>query len=88
VFGLVVLSTLTRVFPQAGKNKIKQEIYVHGEFIVVVVVVLLDIYNRNLQGIDLAQHHRKKGNRTAPASEDPYLLLLVKVREISQCALT
>ncbi|KAJ8086097.1 hypothetical protein AAF712_008293 [Marasmius tenuissimus] len=30
-------------------------------------------------GIDLATHHRKKGNRTAPASQDPYLLLLVKL---------
>ncbi|KAG7096610.1 hypothetical protein E1B28_004027 [Marasmius oreades] len=30
-------------------------------------------------GIDLATHHRKKGSRTAPASEDPYLLLLVKL---------
>ncbi len=31
------------------------------------------------QGIDIAKHHVKKGARTAPASEDPYLLLLVKV---------
>jgi len=31
------------------------------------------------QGIDIAQHHVKKGSRTAPKSEDPYLLLLVKV---------
>ncbi|KAF8505463.1 60S ribosomal protein L18 [Russula emetica] len=30
-------------------------------------------------GIDLAKHHVKKGARTAPASEDPYLLLLVKL---------
>lgn len=32
------------------------------------------------QGIDIARHHVKKGQRTAPKSEDPYLLLLVKVR--------
>ena len=32
------------------------------------------------QGIDLRHHHVKKGNRQAPKSEDPYLLLLVKVR--------
>jgi hypothetical protein len=31
------------------------------------------------QGIDIAKHHVKKGVRTAPASEDPYVLLLVKV---------
>ncbi|KAF4574539.1 ribosomal protein eL18 family protein [Pleurotus pulmonarius] len=30
-------------------------------------------------GIDIARHHVKKGNRTAPKSEDPYLLLLVKL---------
>ncbi|KAK0490535.1 60S ribosomal protein L18 [Armillaria novae-zelandiae] len=30
-------------------------------------------------GIDIAAHHVKKGNRTAPKSEDPYLLLLVKL---------
>ncbi|KAJ7229054.1 ribosomal protein L18e/L15P [Mycena pura] len=30
-------------------------------------------------GIDIAHHHVKKGNRTAPKSEDPYLLLLVKL---------
>jgi len=30
-------------------------------------------------GIDLTRHHVKKGNRTAPKSEDPYLLLLVKL---------
>ncbi|KAL7282017.1 hypothetical protein ACG7TL_003484 [Trametes sanguinea] len=29
-------------------------------------------------GIDIKKHHVKKGNRTAPKSEDPYLLLLVK----------
>lgn len=32
------------------------------------------------QGIDIKKHHVKKGNRTSPKSEDPYLLLLVKVR--------
>lgn len=32
------------------------------------------------QGIDIKHHHVRKGNRTAPKSEDPYLLLLVKVR--------
>ncbi|KAG6885128.1 hypothetical protein C0993_005706 [Termitomyces sp. T159_Od127] len=30
-------------------------------------------------GIDITHHHVKKGNRTAPKSEDPYLLLLVKL---------
>ncbi|KAJ7087233.1 ribosomal protein L18e/L15P [Mycena belliarum] len=30
-------------------------------------------------GIDIAHHHVKKGARTAPKSEDPYLLLLVKL---------
>ncbi|KIM42786.1 hypothetical protein M413DRAFT_123649 [Hebeloma cylindrosporum] len=30
-------------------------------------------------GIDLKAHHVKKGIRTAPKSEDPYLLLLVKL---------
>ncbi|CAH7677136.1 ribosomal protein L18e/L15P [Phakopsora pachyrhizi] len=31
------------------------------------------------QGIDIVKHHVKKGNRVAPKSEDPYLLLLVKL---------
>jgi large subunit ribosomal protein L18e len=31
------------------------------------------------QGIDIERHHVKKGQRTAPKSEDPYLLLLVKL---------
>jgi len=30
-------------------------------------------------GIDIQKHHVKKAARTAPASEDPYLLLLVKL---------
>ncbi|KAH9843735.1 60S ribosomal protein L18 [Rhodofomes roseus] len=30
-------------------------------------------------GIDITKHHVKKGQRTAPKSEDPYLLLLVKL---------
>ncbi|KAI0733435.1 60S ribosomal protein L18 [Fomitopsis betulina] len=30
-------------------------------------------------GIDIQKHHVKKGQRTAPKSEDPYLLLLVKL---------
>jgi len=30
-------------------------------------------------GIDLKSHHVKKAQRTAPKSEDPYLLLLVKL---------
>ncbi|PWN50772.1 60S ribosomal protein L18 [Violaceomyces palustris] len=30
-------------------------------------------------GIDIAKHHVKNGQRTAPKSEDPYLLLLVKL---------
>lgn len=33
----------------------------------------------HLQGIDIERHHVKKGQRTAPKSEDPYLLLLVKL---------
>jgi large subunit ribosomal protein L18e len=36
--------------------------------------------DRAIQGIDIDKHHVRKGNRTAPKSEDPYLLLLVKVR--------
>ncbi|GAA5899472.1 hypothetical protein JCM8208_000567 [Rhodotorula glutinis] len=32
-----------------------------------------------LDGIDIERHHVKKGNRSAPKSEDPYLLLLVKL---------
>ncbi|KZT43054.1 ribosomal protein L18e [Sistotremastrum suecicum HHB10207 ss-3] len=34
---------------------------------------------RVVRGIDIKKHHVKKGNRTAPKSEDPYLLLLVKL---------
>lgn len=34
-------------------------------------------------GIDIRRHHVKKGNRQAPKSEDPYLLLLVKVGLVS-----
>ncbi|KAF8654302.1 hypothetical protein AX16_003561 [Volvariella volvacea WC 439] len=30
-------------------------------------------------GIDIKHHHVKKGHRSAPKSEDPYLLLLVKL---------
>ncbi|TDL29601.1 60S ribosomal protein L18 [Rickenella mellea] len=30
-------------------------------------------------GIDIQKHHVRKGHRTAPKSEDPYLLLLVKL---------
>ncbi|EGG09358.1 uncharacterized protein MELLADRAFT_71204 [Melampsora larici-populina 98AG31] len=30
-------------------------------------------------GIDIAHHHVRKGHRTAPRSEDPYLMLLVKL---------
>jgi large subunit ribosomal protein L18e len=30
-------------------------------------------------GIDIKRHHAKKGHRTEPKSEDPYLLLLVKL---------
>ncbi|EGO01518.1 hypothetical protein SERLA73DRAFT_176829 [Serpula lacrymans var. lacrymans S7.3] len=30
-------------------------------------------------GIDIKAHHVKKSNRTSPKSEDPYLLLLVKL---------
>ncbi|KAG0657853.1 hypothetical protein C6P46_006215 [Rhodotorula mucilaginosa] len=33
----------------------------------------------SLPGIDIERHHVKKGQRTAPKSEDPYLLLLVKL---------
>ncbi|GAA5995242.1 uncharacterized protein JCM10292_005051 [Rhodotorula paludigena] len=31
------------------------------------------------RGIDIERHHVKKGHRSAPKSEDPYLLLLVKL---------
>ncbi|KAJ7638455.1 ribosomal protein L18e/L15P [Roridomyces roridus] len=34
---------------------------------------------QQVMGIDIAHHHVKKGNRIAPKSEDPYLLLLVKL---------
>ena len=34
---------------------------------------------RTRMGIDLTAHHVKKTQRSAPASEDPYLLLLVKL---------
>ncbi|KAG7570907.1 hypothetical protein FFLO_01105 [Filobasidium floriforme] len=30
-------------------------------------------------GIDIKNHHVRKGNRSSPKSEDPYLLLLVKL---------
>ncbi|KAI3625339.1 hypothetical protein CBS9595_000700 [Malassezia furfur] len=30
-------------------------------------------------GVDIKKHHVKKGQRSAPKSEDPYLLLLVKL---------
>ncbi|BGP27295.1 60S ribosomal protein l18 [Rhodotorula toruloides] len=36
-------------------------------------------YLNRWRGIDIERHHVKKGNRTAPKSEDPYLLLLVKL---------
>jgi len=39
-------------------------------------------------GIDIRRHHVKKGNRQAPKSEDPYLLLLVKVGFNVLCAAT
>lgn len=32
-----------------------------------------------MQGVDIKKHHVKTGHRTAPKSEDPYLLLLVKL---------
>ncbi|KZV71391.1 60S ribosomal protein L18 [Peniophora sp. CONT] len=44
-----------------------------------VRVVCVDDKARLKMGIDIAKHHVKKGARTAPASEDPYLLLLVKL---------
>ena len=37
-------------------------------------------------GIDIRRHHVKKGNLQAPKSEDPYLLLLVKVGFSVLCA--
>ena len=36
-------------------------------------------------GIDIKKHHVKKGARSAPKSEDPYLLLLVKVSTSEEC---
>jgi large subunit ribosomal protein L18e len=35
--------------------------------------------SHSLQGIDLKHHHVKKGNRTNAKSNDPYLLLLIKL---------
>lgn len=32
-----------------------------------------------MQGVDIKKHHVKTGHRSAPKSEDPYLLLLVKL---------
>ncbi|GAA5848989.1 hypothetical protein JCM9279_004686 [Rhodotorula babjevae] len=39
----------------------------------------LDPLASSSPGIDIERHHVKKGNRSAPKSEDPYLLLLVKL---------
>ncbi|MBW0469019.1 hypothetical protein O181_008734 [Austropuccinia psidii MF-1] len=36
-------------------------------------------FDQDKMGIDIVKHHVKKGHRTAPKSEDPYLLLLVKL---------
>jgi len=36
-------------------------------------------YSKTKMGIDIKAHHVKKSNRTSPKSEDPYLLLLVKL---------
>merc|ERR1711939_822610 len=38
-----------------------------------------DGHTSSKMGIDIVHHHVKKGNRSAPKSEDPYLLLLVKL---------
>ena len=40
---------------------------------------ILDWLINTKMGIDIKKHHVKKGARSAPKSEDPYLLLLVKV---------
>ena len=65
-------STSTIPNTYSGKNQ-------DGEFVVVANAVLSALTFYATQGIDIARHHVKKGNRTAPKSEDPYLLLLVKV---------
>lgn len=65
------LSASTTPNTHSGKNQDGELVVAHGVF----NALTLDI-----QGIDIAHHHVKKGNRTAPKSEDPYLLLLVKVR--------
>merc|ERR1711977_263710 len=38
-----------------------------------------DGHTSSKMGIDIVHHHVKKGNRSAPKSQDPYLLLLVKL---------
>jgi hypothetical protein len=66
------LSASTTPNTHSGKNQ-------DGELVVVPDGVF-NALTLDTQGIDIAHHHVKKGNRTAPKSEDPYLLLLVKVR--------
>ena len=66
------LSASTTPNTHSGKNQ-------DGELVVVAHGVF-NVLTPDTQGIDIAHHHVKKGNRTAPKSEDPYLLLLVKVR--------
>jgi hypothetical protein len=50
-----------------------------GELVAAGKPIERDTDSLYVQGIDIAAHHVKKGVRTAPKSEDPYLLLLVKV---------
>lgn len=50
-----------------------------GELVAGGMLAERDVNDLRVQGIDIKAHHVKKGNRTAPKSEDPYLLLLVKV---------
>lgn len=46
--------------------------------------LIVDTLAQSVQGIDLRHHHVKNGHRSAPKSEDPYLLLLVKVCVLTQ----
>ena len=50
----------------------------HIRFSLCHSLLLPSLHTRRM-GIDIRHHHVKKGNRQAPKSEDPYLLLLVKV---------
>jgi hypothetical protein len=69
IISLSPLPSTTKTVPGISRQ--------HGE--VVLTLSVSGLFSLHQQGIDIAKHHVKKGVRTAPASEDPYLLLLVKV---------